>query len=58
MQHTDRSTMIKEIMDNSELFTLEELNKYSDIALKETNRALFFIIKITKNDSPHYAVGK
>ena len=58
MQPTDRSTMIKEIMDNSELFTLKELNIYSDIALRETHRALFFIIKITKNVTPNDTVGK
>ena len=57
MLNTDRPTIIKEIIENSELFTYEELNLYSDIDLEEAHRALLFIIKIKRNDPPNDSVG-
>ena len=57
MQPTDRSTIIEEIIENSELFTREDLNLYSDIDLEEAHRALLFIIKIKRNEPPKNSVG-
>lgn len=48
MKPTDRSTMIKEIIENSELFTEEQLSFYTDDEVSETYRALLFIINLNK----------
>ena len=58
IENLGRTEMVAKIIENSELFTDEQLSFYTDAELVETFQALQFIIKITKNDPPHYAVGK
>ena len=57
-ENLGRAAMVAKIIENSELFTDEQLSFYTDAELAETYQALQFIIKITKNASQNDTVGK
>ena len=46
----DRQYLVSKIINNVELYTLEELNSYSDSEIKEIYNTLKFIISINEKN--------